>query len=97
MNKIKGLLGLANAARKITYGETALKDIQSQKAKLVIISLDASDNTKKKYSDKAKYYNIPFVMLDEFLINESIGRNNIKTLAINDQGFASKIIEMIER
>ena len=50
LNKqVASLLGLAMRARKLATGESALKAIQSQQARLVLIASDASDNTKKKY------------------------------------------------
>lgn len=45
------LLGLANRARKIVSGEElVIKEIRSGRAKLVVLSADASMNTKKKNS-----------------------------------------------
>ena len=52
LNKqVASLLGLAMRARKLATGESALKAIQSQQARLVLIASDASDYTKKKYID----------------------------------------------
>ena len=46
---IYSFLGLCMKAGKVTSGETGtLQNIQSGKAKLVIVSLDASDNTRKE-------------------------------------------------
>ena len=50
-------LGLANRARKIISGEElSLKEIQNGKAKLVLLSADASANTAKKITDKCRSY-----------------------------------------
>lgn len=47
--QISNLLGLATRARKtITGEELVVKEIRSQKAKLVVLSNDASKNTAKK-------------------------------------------------
>ena len=54
------LLGLANRARKIISGEEfVVKEIRSGKAKLVLLSADASANTTKKITDKCTFYQVP--------------------------------------
>ena len=61
LNKqVASLLGLAMRARKLATGESALKAVQSQQARLVLIATDASDNTKKKYIDKCTYYHVDY-------------------------------------
>ena len=46
-NKVGGLLGLATKAGKITAGfEATCECIENKKAKLVIISIEASEKTK---------------------------------------------------
>ena len=57
--QISNLLGLATRARKtITGEELVVKEIRSQKAKLVVLSNDASKNTAKKINDKSIEKNI---------------------------------------
>ena len=53
MSDWKSFLGLANRARKIISGEElVLKEVRSGKAKLVLLSEDASANTTKRIIDK---------------------------------------------
>ena len=48
--KLLRFIGLAMKAGKLMLGDgRAVESIRSGKAKLVLISKDASDNTKKKY------------------------------------------------
>ena len=95
LNKeINGLLGLANISKNIITGEKVIETIRNQRAKLIIIAEDASDNTKKKYQDKCSYYNIPYMSIgtvDE--LSHAIGKNNRVVLAIMDANFAKKILE----
>lgn len=86
------LLGLASRARKISSGELVLSAIRSKQAKLVIIAIDASENTKKKYIDKCTYYEIPYVWIDSsIMLSQAIGQNNRMAIAVNDAGFAEKL------
>ena len=91
-NKVCGLLGMAERARKLSTGDAVLTDIKSKKAKLVIVAADASDNTKKKISDKCEYYGVPLVYIESsVLLSQAIGKFNRMAVAVNDGGFAKSI------
>ena len=93
LNKqVASLLGLAMRARKLATGESALKSIQSDKAHLVLIASDASDNTKKKYIDKCTYYQVDYCIAgtSEELSN-SVGKVNRMAIAVLDAGFAKSM------
>lgn len=96
MDRINGMLGLAMAAKKLALGSKALESIQNKEAHLVLISDDASENTNKKYKDKSSYYQIKCYMISDETMNSSIGRSNVKTISVNDIGFAKKMIEILE-
>lgn len=98
MNKKKALnlLGLAMRAGKLISGEElVIKSIRNQRADLVLVAQDASENTKKKIKDKSKYYEIPctdFFTSEE--LSQSIGKPRM-VIGILDKGFAKKIEELI--
>ena len=90
--EVYSLLGLAARARKLSSGSTLIEDIRSKKVKFVIICEDASENTKKKISDKCRYYQIEYVtILDSNLLSSSIGKLNRVAVGILDKGFADSI------
>lgn len=93
------LIGLAMKAGKVVSGETATEiAIKGFEAYLVVIAADASDNTRKHFSDMCNYRDIPFL---EYGTKESLGRAIGKeyrsNLAITDEGFASSILKTIGR
>lgn len=58
MDKILNNLGLCCKARGlITGAEFVVDGLRANTIKLIFLANDASDNTKKKILDKAKYYN----------------------------------------
>lgn len=96
MNKVYNLLGLASRARKLSSGDSLIANVRSGDASFVIISNDASDNSKKKIVDKCTFYNVDYVIygtVDE--LSKSIGKNNRVAVAILDKGFSKKIKEII--
>lgn len=92
------LLGLANRARKIISGEElVLKEIKAQRAKAVLISADASKNTSKKLQDKCTFYHVPFRFVgSREKLGHSIGKDERVVVAVLDEGFAKKLISMLD-
>lgn len=96
--KWMSLLGLANRARKVISGEElVVKEVRQQKAKLVLLSKDASANTMKKVSDKCKFYETPFILVeDRYLLGKAIGKEARVVVAISDAGFAAKLKTLLD-
>jgi len=92
------LLGLANRARKVISGEElVLKEVRNHKAKLVLISEDASPNTMKKVTDKCHFYHVPVVKVkDRYQLGLAIGKGQRVVVAVIDQGFAEKLHQMLD-
>ena len=60
MNKVFSMIGLATRAGKTVAGEFSVeKAVKDNKAKVVIVSTESSDNTKKLFENKCKFYKIP--------------------------------------
>lgn len=94
--KLLQFLGLCQRAGKLASGETGvLGAIRDGSAELVIVAENASDNTKKKFSDSAGYYNKKIVVFgDKFEMGNAIGKAERSVLAVRDKGFADKIEKM---
>ena len=59
-DRVLSMIGLAQKAGKVASGEFATeKAVKTKKASVVVVASDASDNTKKMFSDMCKYYNVP--------------------------------------
>ncbi|WP_338754066.1 YlxQ family RNA-binding protein [Bacillus sp. FJAT-52991] len=93
-----GLIGLANRARKIISGEElTVKEIQRGQAKLIVLSMDASPNTKKKIQDKASFYQVPVRWVDDrYVLGQAIGKEARVVLAVLDAGFANKLSSLLD-
>lgn len=97
-NQWMSLLGLANRARKITSGEElAVKEIRNGKAKLVLLSADASANTAKKVTDKCKSYGVPYKLIQSReILGKAIGKEARVVVAVLDAGFAKKLLTLLD-
>ena len=93
-NKLKDYLGLCRLSKNLRYGSEVVLDlIKKKKAKLVILSSAASQNTKKKFYDKTKYYNISIIEIDYIIINSVFNNLDVKVVAILDDGFKDQILK----
>ena len=97
-NQWMSLLGLANRARKLISGEElTVKEIRSGKAKLILLSADASANTTKKITDKCHSYQVPYkVVEDRYLLGKAIGKEARVVVAVLDNGFAKKLVTLLD-
>lgn len=98
-DKVLSLMGLAKKAGKLKSGEYCVEnEIKAKSAKLVIVALDASDNTKKHYSDMCSFRHIPIYQYStKEELGKHIGCEERAALVILDDGFASGIKKEIER
>jgi ribosomal protein L7Ae-like RNA K-turn-binding protein len=97
-NQWMSLLGLANRARKIISGEElTVKQIQSGKARLILLSADASANTTKKITDKCNSYEVPYKIVENrHLLGQAIGKEARVVVAVLDDGFAKKMVTLLD-
>ena len=91
--KVFNLIGLATKAGKTASGEFSTeKAVKTGKAYLVIVSEEASDNTKKMFSNMCTYNKVPLYMLgkkDE--LGHAMGKEMRASLAVLDAGLAKAV------
>ena len=93
--KVFSYIGLAAKAGFLASGEfMSEKAVKEGKAKLVIVAEDASDNTKKMFTNMCTYYKVPIYFFGEKTqLGHAIGKEFRASLVLFDQGLA----EMVEK
>ena len=95
--KALNLIGLATKAGKTASGEFSTeKAIKTGKAHLVVVSEEASDNTKKMFMNMCTYYKVPicyFGKKDE--LGHAMGKEMRASLAVVDKSFAEAIVKQM--
>jgi ribosomal protein L7Ae-like RNA K-turn-binding protein len=93
------LLGLANRAGKVITGEDhIISHIRNNKVKLVIVASDASENTKKKYEDKCKYYQVSLVEYSTTVeLSHAISKMNRVAVGVIDAGFTKGLLAKLTK
>ncbi len=92
------LLGLAQKAGSVKSGEFMTEStIKEGKAWLCIVAKDASDNTRKKFSDACNYRKVSYMEYsDKETLGHAIGKEFRSCLCVTDKGFAQQILKKTE-
>lgn len=98
MNKFNNFLGLIKRSGNLVEGYSKCDEQRNRiPFHLIILSVDASDSTKKKFKKHCIERNIPII--EDFSKEElgsPIGREEIKILAIKDKNMAEKLLSLYE-
>ncbi len=96
--KVLSLIGLATRARKTVSGEFSTeKAVKAFTAELVIVAEDASDNTKKLFSDKCSFYEVPcYIYGTKEQLGHTMGKELRASLAVTDPGFAQALCKLLD-
>lgn len=97
-DRVLQIISLAKKAGRISSGETAvLGDIKRFKSCLVLIAGDASEGTKKKFTDKCAYYEVPCrIYAAKETLGSATGSDVRSVISVNDEGFAETILKRLE-
>ncbi len=96
-DRVLSMLGMAAKAGKIESGEFSTeKAVKGGRGRLVIVAEDASDNTKKMFTNMCKYYKVPFVVFGtKEELGHWIGKAYRASICILDEGFAKAVLKKI--
>jgi ribosomal protein L7Ae-like RNA K-turn-binding protein len=95
--KLLGLLGFARRAGKITSGfDASMREVASGKARVVIITSDASPNTSEKMLQACLNYDVPAVTIHSTMddVGRAIGKASTAVAAITDRSFAKRVMTL---
>jgi len=97
-DRILSMLGLAAKAGKVVSGEFSTeKAVKSGQAFLVVVSQEASENTKKMFCNMCSFYHVPIYMYaNKEALGNAIGKQFRASLAVLDQGFAKSLEEKLK-
>ena len=97
-DKIYTFLGLATKAGRVISGDESVeRALKSGKMELIIISGDASDNTKKKFTNLCRVRSVDLRFFGEKeKLGKFVGKDIRSVIAIIDRGFAGRLIDLID-
>ena len=96
-DKALGLVGIATKARKVVSGEFMTESsVKSGDAMLVLVAEDASDNTKKSFTNMCEFYECDLVFYGKKEnLGHAIGKEFRASVAITDENLAQAVKKKI--
>ena len=96
-DKILSTISLATKAGKTVSGEFSVeKAVKEGNARLVVVALEASDNTKKMFQNMCTYYKVPYYEFGgKEELGHALGKEMRASLAIQDEGFSKAIVKLM--
>ncbi|MCH5180229.1 MAG: ribosomal L7Ae/L30e/S12e/Gadd45 family protein [Erysipelotrichales bacterium] len=97
MINILQTLGLAYKAKRILIGEDIITSLKTKKVVLIILTSDVSDNTRKRFHDKAKFYDVDIIeSFTKSDLGEALGKGYVSAIGILDNKLKDKILNFEE-
>lgn len=95
--KLLNLIGLATKAGKTVSGEFSTeKAVKTGKAWLVIVSAEASENTKKQFANMCAYYKVPIYFFGgKEELGHAMGKEFRASLAVLDAGLSKAMVKQL--
>ena len=99
ITKLYSMLGIGKKAGFLVLGETAcIHNIKKEKSNLVILSEDASDNTKDRIISLCKNHDTRYYIIGEKKkIGYALGKDLLSIISVTDLKFANAIVDIIDR
>ncbi len=96
--KVFSYIGLAAKAGHLASGEfMSEKAVKEGTARLVIVAEDASNNTKKMFTNMCTYYKVPIYFFGEKTkLGHAIGKEFRASLVFLDQGLADAVEKQLK-
>ncbi len=93
VDKVLSMLGIAAKSGNVVSGEFSTeKAVKTGTAFLVIVSEEASENTKKHFTDMTSFYEVPIYFYgDKESLGRAIGKEFRASLAIVDENLAKAV------
>ena len=98
VDRILSMLGIAAKAGNIVSGEFSTeKAVKTGMAYLVIVSEEASDNTKKMFDNMTDFYDVPcFHYGTKENLGRAIGKQFRASLAVTDENLAKAVEKLLK-
>lgn len=95
MNNILESLGLAYKAKRILISDEIIANMK--KIHLIVLASDVSLNTRKKFLDKANFYNVELIVaFDKEQLGSALGKGEVAAVGILDEKLKSKVKSLLE-
>ncbi|MHC1721219.1 MAG: ribosomal L7Ae/L30e/S12e/Gadd45 family protein [Clostridiaceae bacterium] len=99
MNKFLQFLGICKKSGRITEGYNKCEEaVKNKKLFLIIVSMEASENTKRKFANYCLKYDVPLISgISKESLGKHTGLDEINVLGISDCRMAEQLIKIWQK
>ena len=97
MDRVLSMIGIAAKSGNVVSGEFSTeKAVKTGSAFLVIVSEEASENTKKHFTDMTSFYEVPCLYYGtKEDLGRAIGKQFRASLAVTDENLAKAVEKLL--
>lgn len=97
-NKVLSMMGFAQKSGNLVSGENTIElFLPKKKISLLIITEDASENTKERFIMLADRYQVPYIVWgDREILSHAIGKINRAVYGVTNKKFSREIRRLFE-
>ena len=98
-DKVLSMLGIAAKSGNVVSGEFSTeKAVKTGRAYLVIVSEEASDNTRKSFMNMTEFYDVPcYCYGSKEALGRCIGKEFRASLAVTDENLARAVENKLKK
>ena len=91
------MLGLSVKSGSVVFGEGAVKDsLKGKTSHMVVLSTDASSNTKKKFQNSCRFYSVSYFEYgDRYTLGSATCKTFAVVLSITNANLADNLIKIL--
>ena len=96
---VLSMLGIAAKSGNVVSGEFSTeKSVKTGKGFLVLVAADASENTRKKFSNMCEFYEVPiYFIANKEELGKFCGKEFRASLAVQDENFAKAMMKELAK
>jgi ribosomal protein L7Ae-like RNA K-turn-binding protein len=97
-NKLLTMLGFAQKSGNLVTGENTVEMyLPRKKISLVIITTDASENTRQRFISMSERFQVPYIIWgDREILSHAIGKYNRAVYGVTNKKFSREILKIYE-
>ena len=96
---VLSMIGIAAKSGNVVSGEFSTeKSVKTGKGFLVLVAADASENTRKKFSNMCEFYEVPiYFIANKEELGKFCGKEFRASLAVQDENFAKAMMKELAK
>ncbi len=95
--KIDSYIVFSKLSKEISLSLSIIESLRKKRVQLIIIANDVGESQKKKFLDKANYYNVPYIFYEtKAYLGMLLNKSAVSAIGIENTNLAKAILNQKE-